>query len=60
MAIIVIKPSMGVDLVKGLSLGLYGLTRVKPEKVKKNISGFNILYEKKLKNNPCRYRLYML
>jgi hypothetical protein len=46
MAIIVIKPSMGVDLVKGLSLGLYGLTRVKPEKVKKNISGFNILYEK--------------
>jgi hypothetical protein len=46
MAIIVIKPSLGVDLVKGPALGLHGLTRVKPEKMKKDIGGFNILYEK--------------
>jgi hypothetical protein len=37
MTTIVIKPNLGVDLVKGSGPKLHGLTRVKPEKLKKNI-----------------------
>jgi hypothetical protein len=59
MTTIVIKPNLGVDLVKGSGPKLHGLTRVKPEKLKKNIWGFNILYEK-LRNNQCESKLYML
>jgi hypothetical protein len=44
MATIVIKPSLGVDPVKGPGLRLHGLTRVNLEKF--FFLGFNILYEK--------------
>jgi hypothetical protein len=37
MATIVIKPGLGVDPAKGSGPGLYGLTRVNPEKLKTNI-----------------------
>jgi hypothetical protein len=46
MATMVIKPGLGVDPAKGSGPGLHGLTQVNPEKLKKNILDFNILYEK--------------
>jgi hypothetical protein len=49
MTIIVIKPTLGVDLVKGPGLGLHGLTRVKSEKLKKKKFKVLIFYMKKLK-----------
>jgi len=37
MTTIVIKLNLGVDPTKGLGSRLHGLTRVKPEKLKKDI-----------------------
>jgi len=57
MATIVIKPGLGVDPAKGLSPRLHRLTWVSIEKKKIEVL---IFYMKKLRNNPCGYRLYML
>jgi len=46
MTTIVIKIGLVVYLAKGSGPELHGLTWVNPEKLKKNICGFNILYEK--------------
>jgi hypothetical protein len=54
---------MGVDPAKDPGPGLHGLTRVNPnqsEKIKKYIFEVLIFYMKKLRNNPCEYKLYML
>ena len=59
MPTIVIKPDLGVDPAKGPGPGLHGLTWVNPKKLKK-IFEVLIFYMKKLKNNPCKYRLYIL
>jgi len=53
-AIIVIKLDPGVDSAKGLGCGLYGSTW------EKKIFEILIFHMKKLKNNSCEYRLYML
>jgi hypothetical protein len=58
MTTIVIKPDLGVDPVNGSCPELHWLTRVKPGKLKKNFEVL-IFYMKKLRNNPCGYRLYM-
>ena len=50
MATIVIKPSLGVDPIKGPSPRLHGLTRVNPEKLEK-ILEILIFYMKELRNN---------
>ena len=47
MTTIVSKPDLGVDPTKGWGLGLHGLTRVKPEKLKKILEVL-IFYMKKL------------
>jgi len=57
---IVIRPDSGVDSVKESVLGLHGLTRVNPEKLKIYIFEVLIFHMKKLINNPCEYRLYIL
>jgi len=46
---IVIRPDSGVDSVKESVLGLHGLTLE-----------VLIFHMKKLINNPCEYRLYIL
>ena len=56
---IVIKPGLGVDLAKGSDPGFHGSTRVNPKKLKKKIKVL-IFYMKKLRKNPCKYRLYIL
>jgi hypothetical protein len=40
------KPNLRVDPAKGPGPGLHWLTRVNSKNMKKNIWGFNILYEK--------------
>jgi hypothetical protein len=57
---IVIKPGSGIDLLKRLDPGLHGLTRInldQPGKVKKKIFEISIFHIKKLRNNPCGYKL---
>ena len=60
--IIVIKPSPGVDPTKGLSPGFHGLTRVNSNQPGKFFKKIKVLvfYMKKLRENPCKYRLYIL
>jgi hypothetical protein len=53
---IVIKLDLGDDPTKGPGRGLPGSTR----KNLKNIFEILIFHMKKLKNNSCKYRLYML
>jgi len=57
---IIIIPDPEVDSVKEPGPGLHMLTRVNPEKIKKNIFKVLIFHMKKLRNNSCEYRLYML
>jgi hypothetical protein len=59
MTTIVIKPDMGVNPAKGSGSGLDGLTRVKSGKLKKKIKVL-IFFMKKLRNNSCGYKLYIL
>jgi hypothetical protein len=59
MTTIVIKPDIGVNLAKGSGSELDGLARVKSGKLKKKIEVL-IFYIKKLRNNSCGYKLYML
>jgi hypothetical protein len=54
---IVIRPNLGVDLAKEQGPGLYGSTRINPEK---KIFEVLILHMKKIRNNPYEYMLYML
>jgi len=60
MITIVMKPNLGVHPAKGPGPGLHGLTWVKLRKLKKKIFEVLIIYMKKIKKNPCIYRLYML
>jgi hypothetical protein len=55
---IVIKPDPDIDPIKELCPGLHGSNRVNPEKLKKKKN--LIFHMKKLRNNPCKYRLDML
>ena len=51
-----------VDVVKKSSPMLYGLTRINPNQLRKNKIKIEVLifYMKKIRNNPCKYKLYML
>jgi len=59
---IVIKLNSGIDPTTELSPWLYMLTQVNPNQPKKNKKKIKVLifHMKKLRNNPCEYRLYML
>jgi hypothetical protein len=59
MEIIIIKLGLGVDLIKGSGHKLHGLTLVNLKKLEKKIEVL-IFYMKKLRNNLCGYRLYIL
>jgi hypothetical protein len=57
------KPDPRVNPAKGSGHGLHELTRVnlgQPEKIKNKIFEVLIFHMKKIRNNPCKYRLYML
>jgi hypothetical protein len=59
MATIVIKPGIGVDSANRSGPRLHEFTHVNLEKFKFFFEVL-IFYMKKLKNNLCEYRLYML